>query len=441
MRKILQNPFFVPFIAVAVMALVLLQGQRYERAVLSYFLRGIVPAPHFLQPGAGEDGVVWHVRSISNKMLERELATPGIVALGDDSSGVFQASPHAPIDFAVIARNMSRIGGESAAIGAVLAWDTPDEIGLTALERALELFDTVVTTVPLARGATAEAIPSTFRRASLPLADVKGDANALPMVNRKAISDVFLGDSNALAGFTFLETNADASEPFLMARWDDRVVFSFPFLVAMKQAGMGIEGLEIHLGSHIRLGTRGWMIPIDEAGRMRVVVPQAHGWRETSAEGLLSATTDDWAGDSQPKMWIVRDDRGGRDAIFRHHSTQLVPLVKTLASGAALTDPKELRGVPDVLGWGLLGAVVVLLGALCRFGGLAIQIGLVFTLAGMIGLQWLALSLASLWMPAMPAILAINVVWIVALPIILSRRNKRRKNERIGSSESAMVTS
>lgn len=429
MRKILQNPFLVPLIAVAVMLFAIFYGKNYERATLSFFLRGIMPAPHFLQPGKGDDGVAWHVRSVSDSAADREMATPGIVLLEDDPDGVFHASPHAPIDLALIARNMGRIGEDTLAIGAVMAWDSPDEMGLTALERALEGFKTVVTTAPLARGATAESMPSAFRRASVPMDAVRGDASGLPVVNRQTLSGVLLGGSNAIAGFTFLETNADSERPHLMARWEDRIVFSFPFLAAMRQAGMNVDALQIIPGSHIRVGTGGWIIPIDEAGRLEVRAPKTHGWRETRAEWLLDADPEPWAGPTRPNMWLLRDDRGARDAVFRNHSAQLVPLVKTIASGAALTEPKELRGVPQWLGWVLLGAVVVLLGALCRFGGVAIQFGLVFTLIGLVALQWTALSMASLWMPAMPAILAVNVIWIVALPIILSRRKARAEAE------------
>lgn len=422
MRKILQNPFLVPVIAVAVMLIVLFYGKNYERAALSYFLRGIVPAPHFLQPGTDDDGVAWHVRSVSNSTMERELATPGVVLLEDDPEGVFQSSPHAPIDLALIARNMERIGGSTIAIGAVMAWESPDEMGLTALEGALENFKTVVTTAPLARGASAESMPPAFRRASLPVDAVRGDTTGLPVVNRQALPGVLLGGANAIAGFTFLEGKDGGDQPFMMARWEDRVVFSFPFLAAMRQAGLTVDSLQIHSGSHIRVGTGGWIIPIDEAGRLKVGVPRSHDWRETRAEWLLDADPELWAGPARPTMWLLRDDRSARDTVFRNHSVQLVPLVKTIASGAALTEPKELYGVPKMLGWALLGAVVVLLGTLCRFGGVAMQFGLVITLVGLIGLQWTALSMASLWMPAMPAILAVNVVWIAALPIILSRR-------------------
>ena len=404
------------------MLLVFFYGKNYERATLSYFLRGIVPAPHFLQPGSGEDGVAWHVSSVSNQTLERDLATPGIVLLEDDLNGVFQSSPHAPVDLALVIRNMARIRGDTAAIGAVMAWEAPDEIGLTALERALEDFKTVITTAPLTRGANAETMPPAFRRASVPLSEVKGNTRDLPVVNRQAVPGVLLGGANAIAGFTFLETNDTPGQPFLIARWEDRVVFSFPFLTAMRQAGVNIESLQIHSGSHIRLGTGGWIIPIDELGRMKVRVPRMHDWRETRAEWLLDADPGLWPGSSRPNIWVIRDDRGGRDGIFREHSAQLVPLVKTIASGAALTEPKELYGVPSYLGWIMLGAVVVLLGTLCRLGGVAIQFGLFFSLIALIALQWTALSVASLWMPAMPAILAVNVIWIIALPIILSRR-------------------
>jgi len=425
MRTILQNPFLAPLIAVAVMLVVLFYGKNYERATLSYFLRGIVPTPYILQSGAEESGVAWRVRAVSNTTGQRELATPGVVLLEDDTEGLFQASPHAPIDLALITRNMGRMGAGTLAIGAVMAWDAPDEMGLTALERALEGFESVVTTAPLARGATAESIPPAFRRASVSLDAIKGDASALPVVNRQVLPGVMLGGANAIAGFTFLEGNDGADQPYLMACWEDRVVFSFPFLAAMRHAGLPLDSLQIQPGSHIRVGDGGWIIPIDETGRLKVGVPRTHEWRETRAEWLLDAEPELWPEDPRPNIWLVRDDRSAREAIFRQHSLQLVPLVKAISSGAALTEPKELYGVPRAHGWALLGAVVILLGTLCRFGGVVMQIGLVLTLFGLVALQWTALSVASLWMPAMPAILAANVVWIFALPIILSRRKTR----------------
>jgi len=423
MRKILQSPILVPLIATAVIILVVFQMKNYERAALSYFLRGTVPTPHFIQAGSIEDGVAWHVRSISDQVRDGDFSAPGVVQLEDDPEGVFQSSPHAPIDLALIARNLKQVGGDTVAVGAVMAWDTPDVIGLAALERALDEFESVVATVPLARGATAESMPQAFRRASVSLEQVRGDASNLPAVNRVAIPDALLGGENAIAGFTTAGTPADGGQPHLLAQWEDRVVFSFPFLVAMQQARVSLDSLHIHLGSHIHVGSGGWIIPIDESGRLKVRVAGAHDFQEISAEQLLESATR--ANLTASSMWLVRDDRSSSDAAMRLQSAELAPLVQTLSLGAALTKPKELKSVPPVHGWVLLGAVVVLLGTLSRYGAVAIQVGLVLTLVGLIALQWAALSLASLWMPAMPAILAANVVWVIAFPIILTRRKPR----------------
>ncbi len=423
MRKILQNPILVPLIATAVILAAHFYGKNYERAALSYFLRGIVPTPHFIQQGSDEDGVAWHVRSISDQARKGELVPPSVVILEDDPDGVFQSSPHAPIDLALIARNMKDVGGEVLAMGAVMSWDDPDVIGLAALERALEDFSTVLVTAPLTRGATAESMPQAFRRASLPLDAVKGDVSQLPIVNRQALPDVLLGGENAMAGFSFLGLDGESGSPNLIARWEDRVVFSFPLLAAIHQAGVSLNSLQIHPGNHIRVGAGGWIIPIDAAGRLKVRLAKDHDWREIPAEQLLDS--DSRALLVTPGLWLVRDARSSIDDNLRNQAKQLVPMVRTLSLGAALTEPRAFKSVPAWHGWVLLGAVVVLLGSLIRYGPVAIQFGLVFTLIGLAALQWVSLWAASLWMPAMPAILAVNVVWVLALPIILSRRSAR----------------
>lgn len=424
MRKILQNPFLVPLVATAVIVLTHLYGKNYERGALSLFLRGTVPTPHFIQSGSADPGVAWHVRTISDQARKGQRPLPGVVILEDDPEGVFQASPHAPIDLALIARNLHEIGGDLLAIGAVMAWENPDVIGLAALERALEDFETVLVSAPLARGATAESMPQAFRRASIPLDAVRGNASLLPVVNRQSLPNVQLGGDNALAGFTLLATESGSTTPHLLAIWEDRVLLSFPLLAALKQTGVNLNSIQVHPGSHIRVGSGGWIIPIDEAGRLKVRTTNATDWPQTPAERLLDADTR--AKLTTPGMWLVRDARSAIDQTLRQHAAQLVPVIHTLAQGAALTEPREIKSTPAWHGWILLAAVVVLLGTLLRYGGIAIQVGLVFTLVGLAVLQWVALWIASLWMPAMPAILAVNVVWLLALPIILSRRRNQR---------------
>ena len=425
MRKILRHPILIPLVAVVVIVLTVAFGRNYDRAVLSLFLRGTTPTPFFLQPGSSGDGVAWQVRTISNEAAGRDLAVPALVLLEDNTEGVFQASPHAPIDLALIFQNMDRLGGGTLAVGAVMAWESPDAIGLAALERAMDGFESVVTTVPLGRGATSESMPAAFRRASLPLSEVRGDVSSLPVVNRQAISGALLGGENALAGFTFLEPVDDVGPPPLIARWEDRIVFSFPFLVAVRNAGLGLDSLQIRPGSHIRVRPAGWIIPIDDAGRLTVRTPRAHDWRETPAEWLLDADPELWAVPARPGAWLLRDDRSALESAFREQSERLVPLVTTIASGAAFAEPIELRSVAKAHGLLLMAAIVVLVGALSRIGGLAMQAGLLCTLVGLVVLQWFALSLASLWMPAMPALLAVNVAWVLAYPITRLRRGPR----------------
>jgi len=190
----------------------------------------------------------------------------------------------------------------------------------------------------------------------------------------------------------------------------------------LAQADMDLDTLEIRPGSHIRVGTGGWVIPIDNAGRLRSRLAPMPGWAAIPAERMLDADSIDAI--LAPDMWLVRDGRSFIDGTLRAQSAELIPLLRTLALGAALTEPRELKTIPKIHGWILLGAVTLLLGTITRYGPAAMQIGLVFTFVGLVVLQWAALWLAWLWMPAMPAILAANVVWAMALPIMLAKRRK-----------------
>ncbi len=414
MRKIIRHPLFTPLVAAVVVALFHGIGGGHERAVLSLFLRLVAPGPHILQPGAGEDRVAWHVWTASDEADERKLRELALVLLEDNTHGVFQSSPHAPIDLALVFRNMHQMGGHTVAVGAVMAWDAPDPIGMAALERALDGFDTVVTTAPLARGATSGAMPAAFRRASLPVEALGGDVSALPVVNRMAIPEALTGGENSLAGFAFIEPGDGLGRPPIMARWDDRIVFSFPFLVALGKAGLELGDLNIRPGILIRSASGDWMVPIDEAGGLKLPTPASHDWHETPAEWLLDADPELWAGPSEPEVWLLRDDRSTLESVFRETSGHLAPMVRVIASGASLMESMELRGVPRAQGWLMMAAVFVLIGALHRIGGATMLSGLPITLLGLVVLQWFALSLASLWLPVAPALLAVNVAWVLA---------------------------
>lgn len=419
MRTILLSPLLIPFVASAVVLLSWHCSDRIERASFSFFMHGSLPEPHFIT----HDDSGWSVRTLSMEGRKTSDAPLACVRLGDDPDAIFQSSPHAPIDLALIARNLRETGGDAIALGVVMAWESPDVLGLAALERALDQFATVLITAPLARGATVEMMPAAFRRASLPMDVLRGDASQLPIVNRQAVPDVFMAGENVLAGFSLLAHEADDGAPYLLAVWEDRVVLSFPLLVAIVQAGVDLASMEIHPGHYIRLGSGDWMIPIDQAGRLDASIENPTHVFELDAEELLDAEIRSAL--DAPSIWLIRDLRSMIDRSLRKESTRIIPVVDALMQRAILTKPLAFRTPASWQQGALLISIVVLLSTLIRYPAIPLHAGLACTWVGLVLLQWIAMRSAAIWMPATHGILACLMVCIISIPIIMVRQKIR----------------
>ena len=233
-----------------------LPGTAIDRALFHLVARSQANPPFFIS-GNGSFTQPWQLRTIATVPRVDSGSAPLIVSLGDDAGAFFQSSPPSPIDMAVILNNFQRLGANQASIAAVLAWDAPDPIGLAALDKVLGRFDSLVMAAPLTRGAVAEPMPEAFRNASLPLSHAKGDITALPVVNRIPLTGVILGRENTRAGFQSIDYEAASRFPPLMARWDDRIVFAFPLLVALQRFDLPLEGMEIRPGEYPQTRTAG----------------------------------------------------------------------------------------------------------------------------------------------------------------------------------------
>ena len=202
------------------------------------------------------------------------------------------------------------------ATAAVLAWDTPDPIGLMALDKAIARFDSLVMAAPLARGATPEPMPPAFRNASIATDDVHGDTSLFPVVNRIPLSGIILGRENTLAGFQTLDSTPSRGFTQLIARWDDRFVFAFPLLVALQRFDFPVDGIEIRPGEYLKLSPSGPVIPLDRYGRLAVPVHPISPYAEFPAEALIDGG-DDLFPKQAPEPVILRDDRSAAETATR----------------------------------------------------------------------------------------------------------------------------
>ena len=344
-----------------------------------------------------------------------------MVSLGDDVDGFFQASPHAPIDLAVLLKNFRRLGVKNVSTAAIMAWEAPDPIGLAALEMSLAGFDSLVMAAPLSRGPTASAMPLAFRQASIPLASVQGNTLALAVVNRIPVPGVILAAENATAGFSVIESEPVSAFPRLMACWEDRVVFSFSLLAALQRMNLSPTGLEIRLGEYLKLGPDGPLIAIDEYGRLAVPLASISTVKTISAESLIDG------GDGlfpQPMLEpvLLRDDRTTAEPATQAFSHQLLPTLAAISSDKGLASSRAYPRLAMAWEIGILAVMVCGLTLFCGVVNFPRKTA-AMSLVGVVGMaQWIWLEIASVWLPGLPLLGAILAAMVVSLVISIPRQ-------------------
>ena len=320
--------------------------------------------------------------------------------------------------------NFHRMGVKQLSCGVVLAWDDPDLIGVMALEKSIERFSSFTVATPLTRGASAEPLPPAFRAASLPLSEVRGGYHGLPVVNRVAVADAMTGGDSAWAGFSMIDSEPDEGYPFLCARWDDRVVFSFALCHVMRQREVSWRSVEVWPGKWIRLGKKGPVIPIDDTGRMLVKPDESPAVIEQSAEDLIDAP-DDWLPAHISEPVILADLRGMAEAPVRAFSGRLCDEVALLASSAGFGEPIEVPRISSFWEWlGIEWVAFTMAGLLWIRPRWALA-GLGLFSMVLIGVQMVAFHYGAIWLPA--GILPVAIP--VTTAAILWRGSLLRKEE------------
>ncbi|MGL5016549.1 MAG: hypothetical protein ACRDBP_00325, partial [Luteolibacter sp.] len=397
---------------VALMAWKWIPGTRLDHMAFATVARGSANGPLFIS-GAGSVPEPWKLQTFSANKKPDQRQAPVIVSLGDDLEGFFQSSPPAPIDLAVIFSNFQRLGAEKAATAAVFAWEKPDPVGLAAFEKSLAGFDSLVMAVPLSRGVVAAQMPPSLRRASIPTSRIQGDPSTLPLVNRLPIPGIILGGEPTIAGFSVLESEPSLRLLPLLARWEDRIVFSFPLLTVLQRLDLPLDGIEVRLGEFLKLGPSGPIIPIDGSGRLAMPVKSLAAYAEISAAALIDGG-DDLFPKQAPDPVILRDDQSAAEPATRAFSKSLSATVAFIASSGGLTEAAAFHRLPE--GWEMLylAGVVLILTALCSVSAFVRYLCITATLAVLLTAQWVSFGFASVWLPGLPALAAILAAFVTA---------------------------
>ena len=389
----------------------MIPGTPLDRAAFEAVAGSFTNPPLFVS-GNGRRETPWALRAFTTGSKPDPRQAPLVVSLGDDPDGFFQSSPPAPIDLAVVLSNFYRLGAKKVATAAVLAWEAPDPIGLAALEKSLGRFDSQVMATPLSRGAAAASMPPAYRRASVPLSAAVGDISSLPVVNRVPIPGVILPGAKALAGFSVLESEKPARFLPLMARWEDRLVFSFALLTVLQRLDLPPSGVEIRLGQYLKLGRTGPIVPIDAYGRLALPLKPIVAYAEISAEALIDGG-DDLFPKQAPDPVILRDDRSAADPSVRSFSRSLAVHIAALASGDGVGPVREFPRLREDQEIGLLATIAAGLSLLCGARSFTRHVGAGVMTGALVAAQWIGLGMASVWLPGVPACVAILAAVVV----------------------------
>lgn len=103
-------------------------------------------------------------------------------------------------------------------------------------------------------------------RASIPASEVLGSSQRFPVINNLDMMHGIDFPQNTYAGFNLLESETPIDSLPMVARWNDRIVFSAVLLALMQNNKITPDQLLVQSGEYIRIGNSGNIIPIDEFG-------------------------------------------------------------------------------------------------------------------------------------------------------------------------------
>ena len=398
----------------AMLAWEFLPGTFIDRGLFSLTARTFAEAP-FITSGNGEPDSPHTLRTLYRQATPPSDPLPDI-AITDDSDRVFQTSPPSPVDIAIILKNLRRLGRDSVAIGMPLVWPEPDVISLMALDQQLDALPTVVTAAPLSRSPIPSPIPPAFRRASLAVSEIHGNSRDLPIVNRVSLPDVVLGNTTSLAGFTALESEPDGALPYLLARWDDRVVFSFQLLAALAERKVSPLKIEIRLGEYISLGADGPFIPIDDFGRLAFAPPSSNSSASIPAESLIDAPGD-FLTERRAGTVLIRNGMSAADVSSLRFSEALVPTVSLLADPSGTSTSRAFNRIPWLAELLLIASLISLLYGLGNFPKTSDRRALAVLAGVFVILHFILVPATGTWLPSLPALAAI----LTAIPLTAGR--------------------
>ncbi|MFC7337975.1 hypothetical protein ACFQY0_12355 [Haloferula chungangensis] len=347
--------------------------------------------------------------------LPEEVSPAGLLFLDDDHDEYFEATPPVPTDLAVVFSRLKTQGVEHFGVGYPLGWKEPDTLALEAMRAMMDRLEGTVLGFQLNNGTVGEPVPVPFQRCSIAYAEVGGDRSKLPVVNSLQGETPEFGGEKTRAGFTLLGNEDDESErAYLLARWDDRVVFSLPLASAIVRLGVPLDQVKVEAGKQIRLGAEGPRIPIDFRGRIKLPTAEPE-LLKAAATAVISKTLPDGFGEMDVPVYLV-DSRLGASKFEREWGEMLPRIDSVIRSAPRRVGLKEVPRPEPIVEMLALVAVALVGAWLLRAKGV---FGRMIQAVFLCGLVAAALAAVIRYYSLAPLPLAFQMVPVAALLMVM----------------------
>ena len=184
------------------------------------------------------------------------------------------------------------------------------------------------------------------------------------------------------------------------------MVLGFPLLTVLQRLDLPTDGVEVRLGEYLKLSPAGPTVPIDDYGRLAVPLKPIRGLAEISAEASIDGG-DDLFPKQAPDPVILRDDRSAAEPATRTFSQNLSATIAAIASDEGLAEVREYPRLAPVWEIEFLAVFVVVLTLLCGAADFTRRLGFLVVAGVCLSAQWIALGMASVWLPGLAVLAAI----------------------------------
>lgn len=251
------------------------------------------------------------------------------IEITPQSGEIFSAYPLEPIHYAIILGDLAVNSSAHIAIAQPLAWPEQDPVSLAALEDALGEIERSTLGVDLTRAIRAETLPASLFASSQPAHDDLPPG--LAKVNALTFPTAHHGSSRTLLGFTSLGSAAAPGELPALARYGDRIVFSFPIIYLAQSFGLGVEDIDVSQ-NELKVGDLAIikLTPLGQPTSTSSIRPDTAPLPRMSAADLVAPVADSPALPSGIRSFLItdqtRDDASQVAALFPRALVATVPV-------------------------------------------------------------------------------------------------------------------